>query len=300
MSTFAERVTPASVREGFTTIAADNAALRLTQTFTSERIWDWIHTVGLVWDEELANLLPPVPPVELRKITNSPDAAQFLWSGMIHAELMVEKFERHRQTVGLASVLDFGSGCGRLCRYLAMRPDCWTVHACEVNPAHVSWLNAHLPTVQTICSPLDPPLAYDAAQFDLVYALSVFSHLPEQRALPWLTELHRILKPGGLLIITTHGAAALNKAEVSNYHLRLLGLEQRPVEKVREELHSNGIVYIQYSPQNAAVANAGPSYGTAIVSLDKLGQWAADRLEILEHDEGGLSMWQDVTVMRAL
>jgi SAM-dependent methyltransferase len=300
MATFAERVTPASVREGFTAIAANNAALRVTQTLASERIWDWIHTVGLVWDEELANLLPPVPPVELRRITNSPDAAQFLWSGMLHAELIVERFERHRRTVGLASVLDFGCGCGRICRYLAMRPDYWTVHACEVNPAHVSWLNAHLPTVQTACSPLDPPLDYDAAQFDLVYALSVFSHLPEQRALPWLTELHRILKPGGLLIITTPGTVALNKAAVSNDHLHLLGLEQGTIEAAREKLQSDGIVYTEYSAQNAAVAGAGPSYGVSIVSLDKLGQWAGDCLEIVEHDEGGLSMWQDITVMRAL
>lgn len=41
--------------------------------------------------------------------------------------------------------------------------------------------------------------------FDLVFAYSVFSHLSEETHEKWLEEFRRILKPGGLLIVTTWG-----------------------------------------------------------------------------------------------
>ncbi len=49
-----------------------------------------------------------------------------------------------------------------------------------------------------------PPLEFDSASFDLVWAISVFTHLTDN-SIPWLLELHRILKPGGLLIATYMG-----------------------------------------------------------------------------------------------
>ena len=38
-----------------------------------------------------------------------------------------------------------------------------------------------------------------------IYALSVFTHLTEPVGLAWIDELSRVLKPGGHLLITTHG-----------------------------------------------------------------------------------------------
>ena len=41
--------------------------------------------------------------------------------------------------------------------------------------------------------------------FDLVYGLSIFTHIEAAQQLAWITELHRIVKPGGILCITTQG-----------------------------------------------------------------------------------------------
>lgn len=49
-----------------------------------------------------------------------------------------------------------------------------------------------------------PPLGLEPASFDLAWAISVFTHLTDN-SLPWLHELHRLLKPGGLLIATYLG-----------------------------------------------------------------------------------------------
>ncbi len=49
-----------------------------------------------------------------------------------------------------------------------------------------------------------PPLDYRDEMFDLVYAVSVFTHLSEEFQLPWLDELKRILKPNGVLLATVY------------------------------------------------------------------------------------------------
>jgi SAM-dependent methyltransferase len=50
-----------------------------------------------------------------------------------------------------------------------------------------------------------PPLDRGDASFDLVYCISVFTHLTDSWT-AWLHELHRVLAPGGLLVATFMGA----------------------------------------------------------------------------------------------
>ena len=52
-------------------------------------------------------------------------------------------------------------------------------------------------------NPLHPPLVYPGEAFDLVYAFSVFTHLPESIQFSWMRELSRVLKAGGYLAIST-------------------------------------------------------------------------------------------------
>lgn len=47
-------------------------------------------------------------------------------------------------------------------------------------------------------------LGLEYGSFDLAWALSVFTHLTDS-SIPWLHELHRLLKPGGLFIATYMG-----------------------------------------------------------------------------------------------
>jgi SAM-dependent methyltransferase len=64
-----------------------------------------------------------------------------------------------------------------------------------------------------------PPLGFPNDTFDLIYALSVFTHLGEVGQLSWIRELRRIARPGGYVLITTHGSAP--------YYLRLLSPAQQ-------------------------------------------------------------------------
>lgn len=52
---------------------------------------------------------------------------------------------------------------------------------------------------------LAPPTPYVSGSFDLIYALSVFSHLDEPLQRDWLAEFRRLLRPGGLLVLSLLG-----------------------------------------------------------------------------------------------
>jgi SAM-dependent methyltransferase len=53
-----------------------------------------------------------------------------------------------------------------------------------------------------------PPSQYEDSEFDLILSYSVFTHLRREVQEAWLRELHRVLKPGGWFVTTTHGEFA--------------------------------------------------------------------------------------------
>jgi SAM-dependent methyltransferase len=101
--------------------------------------------------------------------------------------------------------LDFGCGAGRTLRHFLAEAETAEIWGADADAESVSWLQGALcPPLHATRSGVDPPLDFESGSFDLVWAISVFTHLTGA-SLPWLLELHRILKPGGLLIATYMG-----------------------------------------------------------------------------------------------
>ena len=59
----------------------------------------------------------------------------------------------------------------------------------------------------------NPPLPLPGERFDVLYAVSVLTHLDEHHQDAWLEEWRRMVKPGGLALVTYRGEGFLAKAE---------------------------------------------------------------------------------------
>ena len=153
----------------------------------------------------------PLPPIQMMTLTTaSPSVEWFLQSGRAAAASIRELLARNGSPIEqIHSTLDFGCGCGRVLRHLVELPH--SIHGCDYNPKLVGWCRNHLPFGRFSVNNLGPPLANASASFDLVYALSVFTHLPQPLQKQWKEELRRVLRPDGYLIISTHGAAYLDE-----------------------------------------------------------------------------------------
>jgi SAM-dependent methyltransferase len=147
----------------------------------------------------------PIPPASLTAtVSGTSDPIWYAKSGWLAAESIRFGLGRNGINVDdLGAMLDFGCGCGRVIRYWGRHSG--PVHGTDYNPELIRWCERYLPFAQFRVNELDPPLHYPDSSFDLIYALSVFTHLDEARQLAWMAELRRIAKPGGYVIITSHG-----------------------------------------------------------------------------------------------
>jgi glycosyltransferase involved in cell wall biosynthesis/SAM-dependent methyltransferase len=102
-------------------------------------------------------------------------------------------------------VLDFGCGWGRLSRFFLKDVEGENLYGIDVDPSMIDICQKTFRQgVFEVVQPC-PPTDFEDGSMDLVCAYSVFSHLAEATHLEWLQEFSRIIRPGGLLLVTTQG-----------------------------------------------------------------------------------------------
>ncbi len=114
----------------------------------------------------------------------------------------------------LPNVLDFGCGCGRTLLQLIDRYPKHRYVGTDINAAAIDWCQNNLKPAEFLANRPDPPMDFETGRFDLIYAISVFTHLDRTRQEHWIPEFTRLLRPGGLLIVTVHGETAAAQAGI--------------------------------------------------------------------------------------
>jgi cyclopropane fatty-acyl-phospholipid synthase-like methyltransferase len=135
--------------------------------------------------------------------------AWYYESGATHADLLREALSANGYDMrAFRALLDFGCGCARVTRQWHALEGV-AVHGSDANAQLISWCSDALPFASFAQNLERPPLRYEDASFDFIYAISVFTHLTEELQHAWIQELRRVLAPNGVLAITTKGISRL-------------------------------------------------------------------------------------------
>lgn len=109
-------------------------------------------------------------------------------------------------------LLDWGCGPARIVRHLpAILPSENKIYGCDYNGKYINWCKKNINGVNFTLNNLYPPTSFTFNHFDIIYGLSILTHLSAVNHVAWIHELHRILKPGGILLITSQGNAFYEK-----------------------------------------------------------------------------------------
>ena len=168
----------------------------------------WRDVIDEARDREAAAPLPPHP---LARRAGVPDQADVIGSyravGRDSRTTILQLLDDAGFAFADTRVLDFGCGSGKVMRHFLPEAEVCDLWGCDIDTRSVDWINAELdPPLHAFANGELPPLDQPSASFDLVWSVSVFTHLTDQWA-GWLAELHRVLRPGGLAIISFLGGA---------------------------------------------------------------------------------------------
>ncbi len=190
------------------------------------------------------------------------------------------------------AALDFGCSSGRVLRPLAAAfPDvAW--HGCDPNLPAIEWAAANLPTIDFFGSGAVPPLPLEDGSMDLVYAVSIWSHFSPRRGLAWFEEMRRLLRPGGHLVMTTHGPTAI--AYYASHGLR--PLEQSG--EIDRALYRRGWWYAAEFGAEGDWGVLDPDWGTAFLSPEWLLTQLCPSWRVLEYAPGRNQENQDLYVLQ--
>jgi SAM-dependent methyltransferase len=229
--------------------------------------------------EQLANT--PLPPESLRqRVHGAADAASFLGVGQQCAQDIVAGLQRiGRLPDSFASVLDFGCGCGRVLRWLKPEFTSARVFGTDIDRQAVSWCSKNLPGIVWSVNAGLPPLGYAAQSFDLIYAISVFSHLDEDFQFYWLNELRRITKPGGIVLLSIHGSFYLDSLDAA----------------MVAEIKAKGMLFVV----SGGWKNIFPDwYQIALHTKEYILDTYARYFDILDYLPGGMNTAQDLVILQ--
>lgn len=104
-------------------------------------------------------------------------------------------------------ILEFASGYGCVTRHMSNVLPFVQVTSCDIHPEAQSFIKNKI-GVNAILSASQPENLVITERYDVIFALSFFSHMPKATFGRWLRQLFSLVKPGGHVIFTTHGIAS--------------------------------------------------------------------------------------------
>jgi ubiquinone/menaquinone biosynthesis C-methylase UbiE len=224
-----------------------------------------------------------IPPPMLRyRVHGALDEASYSHVGRIAASHIVDALRRHGVDAA-PTVLDFACGPGRIAAEIrTMLPSC-RLYGTDTDLEAIGWATKNLAHIATFsANAASPPTRFEGASFDVVYAISLFTHLDEASQLAWLQELARVTKAGGIVLATVHGSVTRSSCTRSEL----------------KELSATGIAYRMDRRGRLKLDGLPDAYQTTFHAREYVERVWQRFFHVIEYVEGGLGDHQDLVVLR--
>lgn len=130
---------------------------------------------------------------------------KYYFDGKSSAIWLLDHLKQYHELKNL-NILDWGCGPARIIRHLPelLEKSC-SIYGTDYNPKTIEWNRKMLTGINFNLNDTNPPLPYVENSFDIVYGISIFTHLTEHLHYEWFNELTRITKNNGIIFLTLHG-----------------------------------------------------------------------------------------------
>jgi SAM-dependent methyltransferase len=289
---------PSEMRSVFSDIFSERSDLaRFFGHYASHEFWIWANTYGGFIDERVRAVLTPFPPPESMSCGSNDDSErQFALSGASYYDIM----ERILNSIGTSwnetsAVLDFGCGIGRVSRLFAKHEGSQKFFGCDLNDSAIQWLRNELGFGHFMTGFAKPPLPLEDSSLDVIFSISVFTHLKAESQAAWLNEFRRVLKPGGILFQTVHGRHAMRLCNHYEQWRVAINVTSDNFDVLNREFSETGFSWVPY--ENMPIVNS--DYGVSFQTEQYIqSQWTKG-FELLGVWAGIIDGWQDLVALRS-
>jgi SAM-dependent methyltransferase len=179
------------------------------------------------WIEAHPNAHMP-PPRLVYEVSGQALFSAYAESGLRHARAIAAACA-DRFAAPPRRVLEWGCGPGRIIQHLPalLGLPASAFVGVDPNRASINFARAAFADMLFQTIRRDPPTGLPAGGFDLIYGVSILTHLPERAAHAWIGELHRLCAPGGLCVLTLHREGGVDLSEAERARLAAGGLVER-------------------------------------------------------------------------
>ena len=230
----------------------------------------------------------PIPPPKLRyRVHGDLRRKSFLTTGFRIYRDTSKLLEVHDIELSeKLAVLDFGCGCARLLGYFFRNNTKGKFTGTDIDGDAIAWAQFNYPNrAKWDINNLTPPLPYPSQAFDVVFAISVFTHFDEDLQFEWLRELHRIMATNGILICSVHGKPVWEQAALSNRNLQ-------------HAMSGKGFYFLQSNSGVRNLAGLPKFYQTAFHSEEYVRNHWGNQFHIMDYTDRMIGNHQTSVVLR--
>lgn len=261
---------------------------------SGENFWHWLIQQGLNIYPGIQEKMPYMPDEELQLQFTGNSGRKTLEEAFNFYSLIKNTAGKYGVGFGKeCKILDYGCGWGRILRFFLKEVPERNLFGTDCDEEIIKICKATNLKCNLVINDIYPPVAFENETFDIIYSYSVFSHLSEDAHLKWIGEFSRILKPGGILIVTTRdrdfilaceGFRKMPDTEIPFY---AKGLSKTFVETQKNlELYDSG--HFLYEPVGGGDLREGSFYGeTCIPEKYVYNNWNKffTKLDFINHKE---------------